>query len=223
MRPPAAGRAGLTRRRALALAAGAWLLATGHAPYGQWGVYRKRFLLVLTTRADPPSYELGERVAAVLADRLPESRARVSRAPHAARVASLIASKQMDVALMRPDDAAALRDGAPPFAEYGPVPLETIVGLGEHLLVCRDDFPARHAWLIAAALSGARGALGEALWPAQAGAGPLDGRVPLHRGARAYFAGGPAPDPEPEPDRGHEHGHDLGDERGHGGRQGRRP
>jgi hypothetical protein len=34
------------------------LLVSGHAPYGQWGVYRKRYLLILTTRDDPTSYIL---------------------------------------------------------------------------------------------------------------------------------------------------------------------
>jgi len=194
----------LSRRRTLglALAGAAWLLASGHAPYGQWGVYRKRYLLILTTRADPPSYELGERIAAVLAVRLPDSKARVSRAPHEERVASLISSKQMDVALMRRDDAAALRQGTPPFADYGPVPLHAIVGVGEYLLVCRADFPARHAWLIAGALSGDRGALPEALSPAPMTAESPDARVPLHQGARAYFSGEPPPEPEP----GHDHG-----------------
>ena len=57
------------------------------------------------------SFELGKRLAEVLADRLPSSKAQVSRAPHNERIASLISSHQMDVALMRRDDAAALRKG----------------------------------------------------------------------------------------------------------------
>jgi hypothetical protein len=90
-------------------AGAAAMFLCGHAPYGQWGVYRRRHLLILTARADPPSFELGKRVAEVLADRLPSSKAQVSRAPHKERIASLISSQQLDVALMRRDDAAALR------------------------------------------------------------------------------------------------------------------
>lgn len=207
----------LSRRRVvgLGLAAGAWLLLGGHVPYGQWGVYRKRYLLILTDREDPPSFELGGRIAAVLAKRLPESRARVSRAPHRERIASLISSKQMDVALMRRDDAAALRLGAPPFADYGPVPLHAIAGIGEYLLVCRDDFPARHAWLVADALSRGRGALPAVLSPAPAAAGWSDARVPLHPGARAYFAGGPQPDPEPGGGHDEDHAHEQVHEQDH--------
>jgi len=189
------------RRRLLRIgaAAGAWLLAGGHAPYGQWGVYRERFLLILTTRADPPSFDLGSRLAEVLARDLPESRARVSRAPHKARVASLIATRQLDLAVMRPADAEALWRGAPPFPDYGPVALRSIVDLGDFLLVCRQDFAARHAWLIARTLDAA----GERL---DAPVAPAASPVPLHAGAEAYFAGRPLPEAsDPEA---HEHGHE---------------
>src|SRR5262249_15658215 len=111
-------------RRELLRKAAAGVAATllcGHAPYGQWGVYRRCYLLIVTSRADPPSFELGKRLAEVLADRLPSSKAQVSRAPNNERIASLISSHQMDVALMRRDDAAALRQGRPPFAGHGPV------------------------------------------------------------------------------------------------------
>ena len=176
------------------------LLAGGHAPYGQWGVYRKRYLLILTSRDDPSGYELGTRVAAILAERLPESRARVSRAPNKERIASLISSKQMDVALMHRDDAAGWRAGTSPFSDYGPVLLHTIVAVGDYHLVCRDDFPARHAWLIAEALSKDQHSIrvsGEA-----SGA-----RVPLHPGAHAYVSGAPLPAAEPTTHAGHDHEH----------------
>jgi hypothetical protein len=176
------------------------LLARGHAPYGQWGVYRKRYLLILTTRDDPTSYELGTQIAGVVADRLPESMARVSRAPHTERVASLMSSKQMDLAVMRRDDAENLRAGAPPFAEYGPLALHTIIALGEYRLVCRDDFPGRHAWLIAEALSNhshSTHVTSEA----------ADVRLPLHPAAKAYFSGRPLPAQEPEAETDHGHGH----------------
>jgi hypothetical protein len=197
----------LSRRSTLRLALlGAMsLLAGGHAPYGQWGVYRKRYLLILTTRADPTSFELGRRIAAVLAEQLPESRARVSRAPHKERIARLISSKQMDVALMHRNDAADLRVGASPFADYGRVPLHTIVALGDYRLVCRHDFSARHAWLIADALSKHHHhSFGDSI--RVSGEAP-DARVPLHSGAQAYFSGRTLPAPEPETGAGHEHRH----------------
>jgi len=174
-----------------AAAGAAAILLCGHAPYGQWGVYRRRYLLILTARTDPPSFELGKRVAEVLADRLPSSMAQVSRAPHKERIASLISSHQLDVALMRRDDAAALRQGSPPFAEHGPVKLLTVVGIGEYLFVCRDDFAARHAWLIAATLDKSRDVLPELLFPTASTSEPPDSRIPLHPGALGYFSGAP--------------------------------
>jgi hypothetical protein len=187
------------------MAGAAAILLCGHAPYGQWGVYRRRYLLILTSRADPPSFELGKRIAEVLADRLPSSKAQVSRAPNTERIASLISSHQMDLALMRRDDAAALRQGRSAFAAYGPVNLFTIVGLGQFLLACRDDFAARHAWLIAEAFDKSRDVLPELLLPGTSTAEPPDSRIPLHPGALRYFTGAPMPDFEPHAHEDHTH------------------
>ncbi|MGQ0484006.1 MAG: hypothetical protein ACT4SY_01430 [Hyphomicrobiales bacterium] len=199
------GGGGLTTRRRfvqLTLAGLAGLAVSGHAPYGQWGVYRKRYLLILTTRADPASFELGRKVAAALLRELPESKAQVSRAPHKARIASLLSSHQLDLALMRPDDAAALREGLAPYADYGPMPLVTLLGIEDFLLVCRDDFAALHAWLIAEALSAA--ADGFTVKPDRLSppAAP-DPRLPLHPGVIAYFSGGAKPE-APSPSYAHD-------------------
>lgn len=196
----------LLRKAAAGVAA---ILLCGHAPYGQWGVYRRRYLLILTSRADPPSFELGKRLAEVLADRLPSSKAQVSRAPNNERIASLISSHQMDVALMRRDDAAALRQGRPPFAAHGPVKMFTIIGIGEFLLACRDDFAARHAWLIAEAFDKSRDVLPELLLPRASTSEPPDSRIPLHPGALGYFTGAPMPSLEPHGQEDHTHEVDV--------------
>ena len=193
----------------MAAAGAAAILFCGHAPYGQWGVYRRRYLLILTSRADPPSFELGKRIAEVLADRLPSSKAQVSRAPNKERIASLISSHQMDVALMRRDEAAALRQGRPPFSAHGPVKLFTIVGIGEFLLACRDDFAARHAWLIAEAFDKSRDVLPELLLPRASTSELPDTRIPLHPGALGYFTGAPMPGLEPHTHEGHTHEVDV--------------
>jgi TRAP-type uncharacterized transport system substrate-binding protein len=188
--------AGFGRRLLLrsALALGAALAASGHAPYGQWNVYRKRNLLILTSRGDAPSFSIGERVAMVLAAHLPESRAQVSRAPDTDRVASLISTKQLDVAVMSRSDAAALYAGRAPFAGYGPVPLRTIVVLGDYLLVCREDFPPLHAYLLAETLMQNRRELDLAVSPPDAAKMKAESNLPAHRGARDYFEGRPPRD-----------------------------
>lgn len=186
-----------TGRRALlrflfALTAAA--AAMGHAPYGQWNVYRKRNLLILTSRSDAPSFSIGERVASVLAKHLPESRAQVSRAPSTRRVASLISTKQMDVAVLSRRDAENLFAGRAPFAEFGPVPLRAIVLFDDYLLVCREDFPPRHAYLLAGVLIDNRDELDLAISLSPTDNSANIPTVPLHQGARDYFKGGPPPE-----------------------------
>jgi hypothetical protein len=65
----------------LGLAGAGWLLCGAHTPYGQWQVYRRKHLMIGTSKADPPSYPLGRRIVEILVDYLPESSARVTRGP----------------------------------------------------------------------------------------------------------------------------------------------
>ena len=83
---------------------------------------------------------------------------------------------------MQADSAEALFLAKPPFADIREAPLRIIVSFGSYVFVCRPDFKARHAYLLAQTLS----AHAEAL-PAAAKA--PSGVVPAHRGARAFFAG----------------------------------
>ncbi len=169
------------------------LSASAHTPYRQWTIYRKRHLIIVTSRTDGLSYPLGQRVAKVLAARLPTSKARVARAPDTARIASLISTQQMDVALMRREDADALMHGRAPFADRGPIPLRIIIGLGDHVLVCRDDFPDLHAYLLAETLSKHGDEIGLVVPIVPSDILPSDAGVPTHSGAAAYFAGRPPP------------------------------
>lgn len=165
----------------------AGILLSAHTPYRQWTIYRKRYLLILTSKTDAPTFRLGGRVASVLAAHLPTSRARVVRAPHTARIASLISTKQMDVAILSRVDAEKLLAGQAPFTGYGPVALRSIVALGDYLLICRADFPDRHAYLVASTLVARKGEL-----PLAVSIGD-SGKVPVHPGARAYANGRPLP------------------------------
>ena len=180
----------------LGLAGAAWLLAGGHTPYAQWTVYRRRFLLIGTSKADPPSYPLGKQIAAVIAEALPESRARPSRAPNQWRLASLITTDQMDVILLSRKDAMALANGQAPFEDFGSVALRCLYTFGDHLLLCRPDFPDRHAYLLAQSLDEHGGALPDAA-PAQ----PMEGPIAIHPGALAYAEAQPLPPAELVSDR----------------------
>jgi TRAP-type uncharacterized transport system substrate-binding protein len=172
------------------LIATAWIATAAHTPYRQWQIYRRRHLLIGTSKADAPTYPLGQRVAEVLAVHLPESSARVTRGPDPWRLASLLTTGQLEVVLLSAGDVAALRDGRAPFSAFGPTPLNALFAFGDYLLVCRPDFPAHHAYQVVqtladnvALIAGAR--------PLDAGASP----VAIHQGARAYAMGEPMPLP----------------------------
>ena len=180
----------MLRRRLLqaGLIATAWVAAAGHTPYRQWQVYRRRHLLIGTSKADAPTYPLGQRVAELLATHLPESSARVTRGPDSWRLASLLTTGQLEVALLAASDVAALRDGRAPFAAFGPTDLNALFAFGDYLLVCRPDFPAHHAYQVVQTLADNAALI--------AGARSLDARaspVAIHPGARAYAMGEPMP------------------------------
>lgn len=139
-----------TRRRLLKTAAafGTWLLASGHTPYRQWQVYRRKHLLIGANKADPPTYDLGKKIAALLANELPDSRARVARAPHAWRLASLLTSDQIQLILLDGDDLRGLRDGRDGFEAFGSTDLRALYRFGDYWLVSRPDFPDDHAALV---------------------------------------------------------------------------
>ena len=155
--------------------------ARAHTPYGQWVVYRKKHLLIGSHRADPPTYAKAKRLAAVLAEHLPKSRSRVARAPTAGRLASLLGTDQLDVAVLSRDDAVAMRNGQGKFAPYGKIPLALLANFGTYVLIAHERFPARHAWLVSKTLS-------DEAEPA----GQLED-IGWHRGTQIFLSGEPEP------------------------------
>jgi hypothetical protein len=183
---------GQTRRYVLGLALRAAagtavaVLLTGHTPYGQWVVYRKKHLLIGCHKADPVTYDLAKRVVKLLEEHLPAAKSRVARAPDAGRLASLLATAQMDVASLSAADAAAMLAGSGRFEPYGPVALRLLTPLQGRLLIARADFPKRHAWLVAAALGGT-----DVTPEFDAVHNPA---IPWHPGSLAFLEGRPQPD-----------------------------
>lgn len=147
------------KRRRLLLAGAALPLATllgAHTPYRQWVVYRKQHLLVGCHRQDEGAYPRAKAIEAVLARHLPDAQARVARAPDAARLASLFATGQLELGLLRTEEAKAMRAGSGPFAAYGPVPLKALAATGPHVLYATGDFTEAHVSLLLHALAQAR-------------------------------------------------------------------
>jgi hypothetical protein len=151
-------------------------------PDRMWPTYRRYYLLIVSQRDDEKSGALTAAAVDVLSRHLPNSRPRLVRAPDSRRVGVLIATDQQDVAIMQAESAEALFLGKPPFDDILNAPLRIIVSFGSHVFVCRPNFMARHAYLLAKTLAENSAGL-----PAPAMA-PV-GVVPAHPGARAFFAG----------------------------------
>ncbi len=162
-----------------------WQAAGAHTPYRQWVVYRKKHLLIGAHRADPTTYDLAKELASVLAHSLPKSKCRVARAPTAQRLASLIGTDQLDVAVLAAVDAIAMQKGSGQFEPYGPIALRQLAVVGERLLVAHERLPAKHAWLITATLD-------QTKTTDMHGLG-LDSAIGWHSGALAYVRGKPQP------------------------------
>lgn len=151
-------------------------------PDRMWSTYRRYRLLIVGQRDDEIAGAVARAVVDVLARFLPTSRAQLARAEDARRVGVLIGTDQQDVAIMAAESAEALFLAKPPFEDIRDVPLRLIVSFGSHVLVCKPDFMASHAFMLAQALCENKNAL-----PAPAGAAV--GIVPAHRGSQAFFAG----------------------------------
>jgi hypothetical protein len=151
-------------------------------PDAMWSIYSRYRLLVVGQRDDEVALALAAAVADVLAASMPASRARMARAEDTWRVGVLIATNQLDLAIMTAQDAEALLLSAPPFEDVHEVALRLLVSFGSHVLVCRDDLAANHAYLFAQNLAEHDDELPMPV-------GRPAGVVPAHPGSHAYFAG----------------------------------
>ena len=144
-----------------------------HTPYRQWKILRQRFLLVHSTRSDPASDDIAERIVEIFDSVLPQAKAMVARAPDQQRVASLMTTGQAVLAVMQADEAADLYLSRGAFGDYDGEQLRSVV--------------AHHAWLVTSALI-ENGASPAVRLPDDVNAG---GAVPLHDGAAAFARGEP--------------------------------
>lgn len=183
-------RSRVDRRRVLRLAAasGLWFVLTGHSPYRQWNVYRKVHLIVLVNAEESASVQLGQAIAGVLAKHLPESRAMLARARDIRVLVRLLASKQLDTALIREEDASEAFRGSGRFADNGEVPLRALAQFGPFLFVCRDDLPKAIGYQIAETIAEQWRAIDTGLVAGATGPKPLSTvHIPIHFGALEYY------------------------------------
>lgn len=146
---------------------------------------RQRYLLVHSTRTDPRSDEIAEKLVAIIQRVLPEANALVGRAPDEQRVASLLTTGQAMLAVMRQEDARDLFLTRGAFSAYQGAQLRLLARVEDRVLMTVENFPAHHAWLVAAALVQNAEALSIRVPDS------IPGEAPVHPGAAAFARGEP--------------------------------
>jgi hypothetical protein len=157
--------------------------AWAHTPYRQWDIFRKQSTQILTSHADYTGDDLGDEWVAVLKENLPLSRPYVSRAHDMTRIASLLKTNQIKMAVLSYMHARLIFTGEPPFDEYVPLPLQILIDNGRYLLVSRPDLPVEQAYVITATLMGQS----EKLHLVNPGKGQFG--MSVHPGAKAFYDG----------------------------------
>jgi hypothetical protein len=160
--------------------------ANAHTLYGQWVVYRKKHLLIGSHREDPQTYRIAKDLELHLLKELPEAKARVARAPHPERLASLLGTDQLEIAILSLDDAEMMAAGDGKFTPYGKLPLRLMAAIDQRVMVAHEGFAAHHAWLLSAAIEhwGKRSQLSRT------------SALEWHGGARLQRSGMAMPEPE---------------------------
>ena len=137
-----------------------WLQLADLNPDRMWPVYRRYHLLIVGQRDDERSTAFTAAVVDVLSHYLPVPRPQLVSAADARRIGVLIATDQQDVAIMQAESAEALFLAKPPFADiHGSAVARSSSLSASHVLVCRPDFTARHAYLLAKTLAEHAGGL----------------------------------------------------------------
>jgi len=157
--------------------------AIAHTPYKQWAVYRKKHLLIGCHRHVPETYDLAKAIVGQLEENLSAANARVARAPAPTRLASLMSTDQLQVAVLRPAIATEMAAGVGEFQAYGKIPLRLLLPINDYVLVGHAQLLDHHCWQITQAL--------ESMSNAQQFA--LASVLPWHRGSHQYVKGLPMP------------------------------
>ncbi|MEL7086693.1 MAG: hypothetical protein AAGM36_19610 [Cyanobacteria bacterium J06597_1] len=124
------------------------LFPLAHTPFPQWKVYRKLHLFIVVNRDDTVAYDLGQAIAHTLAEEIPESRAMVTRARNSLRLASLISTQQLDVALLPRTELTAWQTHQHPYEQLQSTDLKELFEVEDYVLISRDDFRSEHAaWI----------------------------------------------------------------------------
>ena len=132
----------LSRRNLLvALILGFPRPGVAHSPWGQYQVYRRKHLLILSTREDAPSYPYSRKLVETLNATVPTASARPARAVDLERVYNLLRTDQFQFALLSNANVEMMINATGQFEGRPKVDLRTVFRFGDLRFVVRQDFP----------------------------------------------------------------------------------
>ena len=124
----------------------------GHAPWGQWNVYRQIHMLIMCTRQDAESYDFTKKIVNILGEYLPEAKARPARAKDFDRLHGLFSSEQISLVILSRQIAKKYVLGVDYFKKYGKQKAKLVYDFNDMVLLSTIDFPDNHAERITDAL-----------------------------------------------------------------------
>ena len=133
-------------QRRIFLCSVAYLISTvsplyAHSPWGQYQVYRRKHLLLLSSRDDELSYPFSKELVACLDNVLPIAKARPARAINIERAFELLRTDQFQFAVFDRENIDKMRNATGEFSDRAPVDLGTLLQFGDLHMVVRRDFP----------------------------------------------------------------------------------
>lgn len=115
-----------------------------HSPYNNWDAFRNKYLQIATNKVDTEGDVLGEQIVLTLRHNVPASRALVTRAPDLDRIASLLYTNQIKVALLSSTDMQQLVS----MELYKDLPITILLHNEKYFLIARSDMPEQHVHII---------------------------------------------------------------------------
>jgi len=128
------------------------ILFSGHAPWGQHEVYRQMHMLVMCSKTDKGAFDFTKNLIVILDEYLPQAKARAARTRDTERLANLLTTNQIPLAIISNDLLLDLSNHDPNSFQTLLESAKTLYTFKDMILIVNHDFPKRHMEAIVASL-----------------------------------------------------------------------
>ena len=126
---------------------------SAHAPWGQHEVYRQMHMLLMCSKTDKGAFEFTKKLKIILDEYLPEAKARAARARDSERLADLLITNQIPLAVISNTFLSRLKKEDFKIFKELLMHSNTIYTFENMSLISHREFPDNHIIFIANALS----------------------------------------------------------------------